>query len=147
MSEREESIPLMVQWSFAEPASEDIKEFTAQLKTYNKETVSEMGLFSIFRLQNYFGRLMLAKDTNLEEVIIYYEFAVETPSGEWEDKRKSIEIKSETGTLSVGDLIYYIHHAAKGDLAAQDHCYLEEIFLSEEDTGEGTPVYELFLGS
>ena len=147
MSEREETIPLMVQWSFAEPASEDIEEFISHLKTYNKEMVSEMGLFNIFRLQNYFGRLMLANDTKLDEVIIYYEFAIETPSGEWEDKRKSIEIKSETGTLKVGELIYHVHHAAKTDLADQDHCYLEEISLSEDDTGEGIPVYELFLGS
>jgi len=147
MSEREETIPLMVQWSFAVPASKDMEKFLSDLKKYNEEIVSEMSVFNPFRIQNYIGRIMLGRNTRLEKLIVNYEYTIETQSGEWEVKRNTVVINPGTGSLKVGELIYYIHHSARSNLADQDHCFLEELYLSEDDSDEGIPVYELFLGS
>ena len=147
MAEYPDSIPLMVTWSFANPGSHDVEEFIAELKEYNKEVTRGMGLFSLHRIMNFFGRTMLSNDTNLDRLGIKYQYSVQTESGDWEDFEKVLDIKSSTGTLSIGELIYWIHHGAKQDLADQDHCYLEDICLSEDNQKDSFPTYELFLGS
>ena len=147
MSKHPDSIPLMVAWSFANPGSQDVEEFIAELKEYNKEVTRRMWLLSPHRILNFFGRTMLSNDTNLDRVRIKYQYSVQTESGDWEDFEKVLDIKSSTGTLSIGELVYWIHHGAKQDLADQDHCYLEEMSLSEDSRKDGFPTYELFLGS
>ncbi len=147
MTEYPDSIPLMVTWSFANPGSHDVEEFIAKLKDYNKEVTSDMGLFNPHRILNFFGRTMLSNDTKLERLRIKYQYSVQTESGDWEDLEKVLDIESSTGTLSIGELVYWIHHGAKQDLADQDHCYLEEIYLSEDSQKDSFPTYELFLGS
>ncbi len=147
MPEHPDSIPLMVAWSFANPGSNDVDAFIAELKEYNKEVTRGMGLFSPHRMLNFVGRTLLSHDTNLDRLRVKYEYSVETESGEWEDLEKQMDIKSSTGTLSIGELVYWIHHGAKQDLADQDHCYLEELCLSEDSEDDSVPTYELFLGS
>lgn len=147
MNKSLDSIPFMVQWSFAESGSENPDEFVRELKAYNKSITSAMGLLDPYRIFNFFGRLLLDRDTKLARLRVKYEYSVESKSGDLEDREKVIEIQSTSGTLTVGELVFWIHQKAKRDLAGQDHCHIESIDLIDDGKSGGIPTYELFLGS
>ena len=143
-----ESISFIVEWRLVEGAPNDLEEFVALVRSENKVMMKEAGFFNPIRWLNYYGRLRLGAKSGLSHLYITYEYAVEQPSGEWEDEKKTIEIKSENGNMTIGELLFRIQHQTGPELNHDDVFYFpEELIRSDEGFREGVPSYDLFLGS
>jgi hypothetical protein len=132
-----------VHWHFSQPAPADPKAFIEAVRKYNKDITAEAGF--ITRALNYLWRARLDEDTGLQRLRVKYEYAVELPSGEWQHIESAVEIQASSGTLTAGEILYWIHQKTQHHLDGQDHSFFEDLTLAEEQHDD-IPTYELFLG-
>lgn len=123
-----------LRWSIAEPVPGDMQAFRSALVEYASEIEVEQD-FSEFD-QPFPG---LAVD-------IQYTYAVRRPSGQWDDLKEIVRVRSDH-PLTQGELVLRLHQAAHRHLVDQDHHFFEGLELMPQSFEPGVPAYELVTGS
>lgn len=136
-----------IHWEFGLNAPEDKTAFLAAVKRYQTEITHEMPWWmrGIYRMVH---RGDLSKSFGSQAVVIVYEYAIETDSGEWRRHRDNLTVKSPN-TVTVGDVLYALHHQTNGNLVTGLEPSVTLEAFERVDSGKADnapPQYDVFFG-
>lgn len=134
--ETERSAFLMpdVAWSFREGSYENQKLFVEAVYQYNDELDSPIPEF-------YFQTSL-----PVSRVSVSYNYWVEKDD-DWAEFREFVTIDSESGMLSLGELLFKLHEAVRPNLADQDRSYFEGLEFTSSGSTDQEYSFKLVLGS
>ncbi len=143
MANPAEEIPVYIDWQFEISAPEDKNSFFKEVKKYQSGISSEMPWY--MRLYQSFVRTKLDKKIGADQVTIVYDYSTEEPTGEWVDHEESLIIQNHLG-VTIGDILYSLHHETGKKLHQQDIMAIEGLELKEGSESDN-PAYYVFFGS
>lgn len=121
-------------WSFHHAAPGNVETFLAEIRQYC-DGLNDAEAIAL--LQMHFPASALDID---------YAYAVRGPNGEWDDVTETVRIRRSSPPTYL-DILFELQFAAERNLAEQDHCFFEGLWLQAKEYETGIPVYRLYLGS
>jgi len=123
-----------VRWSFFEPVPTSLESFLVAVDEYADS------------IEMPRQKELLREKTPFREVDIKYEYWTQRESGEWEAIPITVHLENGTEPFTNGELLWKVHTVCHPHLREQDHYYFEG-FSRVGDSADGTPVFEIILGS
>lgn len=123
-----------IAWRFSKVVNGDRNDFFQSIVKYNLD------------IDNPINETEFTQELPISKIIVQYEYAVEEDS-DWVEEMDTIEIIADKGKLSCLEMLHKIHIQAHANLKDLDHCYFEGLEYTEENSDDGTPIYEVILGS
>ncbi len=122
-------------WSFSEPVPSSPEGMAAAVTSYNEEIGKS---FEPSELTTPFPFL---------RIDLMYSYRVQQSGGEWKEVSVIVRIDGSGKELTYSEILWHLHRAAHDHLSDQDHHFFEGFYLISQQAKDGTPVYEIHLGS
>lgn len=137
------AIPIYIYWTFDKNASADFETFIKTVQAARDEVSKAMG--DAERISYNALNTKLSATLPFKKATFRYDYAVQLPNYEWQDRIGEIVIAQED-KITFGQLLYVLHHNSKGNLFDRDIMAIEGMELDEALSSEEVPVYHLWFG-